>query len=137
MDAKGKVIWRGRDDYGSENYFQAKPFYQGGGYKGGVYGEGDEWGYVNVRVISRGEEVFIIRNISAIGQILKRQKYYSKGIMQRLFWTGALFVETWKSPEIAGLYGGLSDPGCRQQSGEGIDRGRQLTQGRHVFHGKE
>jgi len=33
---------------------------------------------------------------------LKRQQYYNKGVMQRLEWTGALFVETWKSPEISG-----------------------------------
>ncbi len=97
FDQKGKMVWRSRDDYGSENYFQAKPFSGGAGYD-----DGDEWGFVNVRVISRGDEVFIIRNISAIGQILKRQAYYNRGIVQRLYWTGALFVETWKSQEIPG-----------------------------------
>ncbi len=96
IDQKGKMIWRSRDDYGSDNYFQSMPFTQG------EAGYGDEFSYLNMRVIPRGEEVFIIRNISAIGQVLKRQKYYTKGIMQRLSWTGALFVETWKSPEISG-----------------------------------
>ena len=97
IDQKGKMVWRSREDYGSDNYFQGKPLDQGVGYH-----DGDEWAYVNVRLISRGDEVFIIRNISAVGQIMKRQKYYNKGVMQRLFWTGALFVETWKSPEISG-----------------------------------
>ncbi len=96
IDQKGKMVWRGQDDYGSDNYFQAKAF------PGASYSDGDEWSYLNVRVLSRGDDVFIIRNISPIGQVLKRQKIYSKGIMQRLNWTGALFVETWKSSEISG-----------------------------------
>lgn len=97
IDQKGKMVWRSRDDYGSDNYFQGKPSDPGLGYY-----DGDEWAYVNVRVISRGDEVFIIRNISAVGHILKRVKVYSGGGVQRLFWTGALFVETWKSKEIPG-----------------------------------
>jgi len=96
IDPKGKMVWRGQDDYGSDNYFQAKPF------PGSSYSDGDEWSYLNVRVLSRGDDVFIIRNISPIGQVLKRQTIYSKGIMQRLFWTGALFMEAWKSSEISG-----------------------------------
>ncbi len=102
LDKKGKMVWRGRDDYGSENYFQSKAFYRTSGYESTTYEDGDEFSYVNVRVIPRGEDVFIIRNISPIGQFLKRQKYYNRGIMQRLNWTGALFMETWKSPEISG-----------------------------------
>jgi hypothetical protein len=100
LDQKGKMVWRGRDDYGSDLSFLGKPVTIA---ERGSQGEqGDEYSYVNVRVIPRGEEVFIIRNISPVGQLLKRSTYYNRGVMQRLVWTGALFVESWQSPEISG-----------------------------------
>ena len=95
MDEKGKVLWRGKDDYGTDNRFQAKYLY----YEGNT---ADELAFVNVRVIARGEDVFIIQNISAVGQIFVRAKWYSKGEVKRLAWTGAMFMETWRSQEIPG-----------------------------------
>jgi hypothetical protein len=95
VDEKGKVIWRSKDDYGSDNRFQFKDI--------NVYANTpDEFAFVNVRVIAKGEEIFIIRNISAIGQIFARAQYYTKGELKRLTWTGAMFMETWRSQEISG-----------------------------------
>jgi len=97
MDRQGKVIWKSANAYGSDNGFQAKPMPNTPGYD-----EGDQFAYVNVRVISRGEELFIIRNKSPIGDILKRQRYYSGGEVLRLVWSGAMFMESWKSSELPG-----------------------------------
>ena len=95
MNEKGKVIWRSKDDYGSDNRFQAK-------YLNVLGNRPDEFAFVNVRVIAKGEDIFIIRNISPMGQIFPRASYYNRGEVQRLAWTGALFVETWRSQEISG-----------------------------------
>jgi len=95
MNEKGKVIWRSKEEYASDNRFQFKYL--------NVYGNRpDEFAFVNVRVFAKGEEIFIIRNISAIGQIFARAKYYNKGEVKRLAWTGAMFMETWRSQEISG-----------------------------------
>jgi hypothetical protein len=95
MNEKGKVIWRSRDDYGSNNTFEIKVLNKQGNVP-------DEFAFVNVRVIAQGEDIFIIRNISAIGQIFARAKYYNKGEVKQLAWTGAMFMETWRSQEISG-----------------------------------
>jgi len=95
MNEKGKVIWRSKEDYGSDNRFQFK-------YLDVLGNTPDEFAFVNVRVIAKGEDIFIIRNISAIGQIFARAKYYNKGEVKRLAWTGAMFMETWRSQEIPG-----------------------------------
>jgi hypothetical protein len=96
MDEKGKVIWRSREYYASDNRFQVKYLNVVG------VGKPDELAFVNVRVIAKGEDIFVIRNISAIGEIFARAKYYNKGEVQRLAWTGAMFMETWRSKEISG-----------------------------------
>jgi TolB-like protein len=96
-DPKGKVIWRGRETYGSDNAFEAKPLLIGN-----TYYEGDEWAFVNVRVIARGNEILIIRNLMPIGDLFKRQKYFNGGLVEGLVWNGAMFLESWKSPEISG-----------------------------------
>ena len=62
----------------------------------------DESAFINVRVIAKGEDIFIIRNISAIGQLFARAKYYNKGEVKRLTWNGAMFMESWRSQEISG-----------------------------------
>jgi len=111
MDSKGKVTWMSRDDYGSDNSFLAKPIVMGPGIE-----EGDEFAFVNVRVISLGNEILLIRNLSPIGQFFKRQKYYSKGVMQSLVWTGAMFMEGWKSQEISGY---LADFQLQDIDGDG------------------
>jgi TolB-like protein len=97
MDQKGKVIWKSASTFGSDNGFQAKPMPNTFGYD-----EGDQLAYVNVRVISRGEELFIIRNKSPTGEFLKRARYYSAGEVLRLVWSGAMFLESWKSSELPG-----------------------------------
>lgn len=97
MNAQGKVIWRSREIYGSENLIQVKSLATGTGPD-----KGDEFAFVNVRLISRGNEIIVIRNISPIGDFFKRQKYFNKGEVQSLIWTGAMFMENWKSREISG-----------------------------------
>jgi hypothetical protein len=97
MDQKGKVIWRSGNTFGSDNSFQVKPMPSGT-----AYYEGDEFAWVNVRVISRGDELFIIRNKSPIGEFLKRTRYYSGGEVLGLVWNGAMFSENWKSSELPG-----------------------------------
>lgn len=57
---------------------------------------------MNVRVISRGDELFIIRNHSPVGEVLKRTKYYTSGEVLRLVWNGATFMESWRSSELPG-----------------------------------
>jgi len=95
MNEKGKVTWRSRDDYASDNRFQFK-------YLDVLGNRPDEFACVNVRVIAKGEDIFIIRNMSAIGEIFARAKYYNRGEVKRLAWTGAMFMETWRSQEISG-----------------------------------
>ena len=96
-DSKGKFLWRGQVTYGSNNSFQAKP-----GMKGDAYYEGDEMAFVNVRLISQGNEILLIRNLSPVGDLFKRQKVFSGAEIQDLVWNGAMFMEKWKSPEIPG-----------------------------------
>ena len=98
LDPKGSFIWRSQATYGSDVSFQAKPLPTG--YSG--YYEGDDIAFVNVRVIARGNELFILRNISPLGQFFKRQTYYTGGEVQSLVWSGAMFMETWRSAEIPG-----------------------------------
>ncbi len=95
-DGKGKVIWTSKADYGSDNSFRVKPF------SSTTTAGADDMAFLNVRILARGKEIFLIRNISPAGQILKRTKYYSGGEVQVLNWSGAVFMETWKSQEIAG-----------------------------------
>ncbi len=94
---KGKVIWRSQGTYGSDIAFRVKPMTTGPG----AY-EGDDLAFINVRVISRGNEVFLIRNNSPVGQLFKRTKYYTGGEVQNLVWTGAMLTERWRSQEISG-----------------------------------
>ena len=98
LDPKGNTIWRGGTDYGSDNSFRVKPMPS----SGPGYDNGDEMARVNVRVIARGTEIIILRNIAILGNFLKRQQAFSGGEVQALSWNGAMFVETWRSPEISG-----------------------------------
>jgi len=99
MNEKGKVVWRSRDDYGSDNVFRVKPLIVGPGMR---FEDADDLAFVNVRVLRRGDNLLLIRNISATGQFLKRTKVYTKGEVQLLTWTGAVFMASWKSQEIPG-----------------------------------
>ena len=98
-DAKGKDVWKSTTLYGTDISFQAKPVQYG---SRGVAEEGDEFEYINVRTIVRKNEVLILKNISPIGQLFKRTKYYTSGEVQSLVWTGAMFTERWRSQEIPG-----------------------------------
>jgi hypothetical protein len=98
MNEKGKVIWRSKDAYGSDNSFPLRPVEV----DAAGPDTGDTLGFVNVRVIAKGNEIFVLHNISPIGQFLKRTQYYNRGQVQRLVWTGALFMEAWRSQEISG-----------------------------------
>jgi hypothetical protein len=95
LNAKGGIVWRSGTSYGSDNAFQIKPLPT-------VEDLGDEFGCVNVRMIIRGSEIFILRNISPVGNLFKRLATFSGGEVQALGWNGTMFMETWKSPEISG-----------------------------------
>jgi len=115
INPQGKVIWKSSDIYGSDNSFRVKPAPSGLSHY-----EGDEFAYVPVRIISRGEEIFVIRNISPIGDFFKRQKYFNKGEVQVLVWNGAMLMETWRSQPISGY---LADFQIQDIDG---DPGREL-----------
>jgi len=107
MNEKGKVIWRSKEDYASDNSFQVK-------YQNVLGNVPDEYAFVNVRVIAKGDELFLIRNISAVGQIFARAKYYNRGEVKRLAWTGAMFMETWRSQEVSGYLADFQFQGRKQ-----------------------
>jgi len=96
LNAKGGIVWRSNTGYGSDNTFQVKFL------NPASPDQGDEFARVNVRLIVRGSEVLILRNISLMGNLFKRQTTFSGGEVQALGWNGAMFMETWKSPEIPG-----------------------------------
>ena len=96
LDRKGKQVWRSTSYYGSDVAFQTKVLLTVGMY------QGDEFSFVNVRLLAWGDEIIVIRNLSPIGNFLKRQKVFGGGEIQALTWTGSMFVERWKSKEIQG-----------------------------------
>ncbi len=98
LDPRGSTIWRSGTAYGSDNSFRVKPMPS----SGPGYDLGDEMAHVNVRLIARGNEILILRNISFLGNFLKRQQSFSGGEVQALRWNGAMMTETWRSPEISG-----------------------------------
>jgi hypothetical protein len=105
MDQAGSVIWKSMATFGSEVSFRVKPM--PGSAAAGPVGEGDEFAFINPRVICRGNEILIIPNIpSSVGSLLKRGASYSSGAVQSLVWNGAMFMENWRSPNIPGY---LSD----------------------------
>jgi hypothetical protein len=97
MDPKGKVIWRSKETYGSDVSVRIKPM--GNSYSDS---QGDDLFFVNVRLLSRGSELYILKNISPVGELFKRARMYTKGEVQRLKWTGGMFMETWRSQAIQG-----------------------------------
>jgi len=96
VDQKGKVIWRSKETYGSDNGIRVKEP------NAFAAESGDEYVWVNVRVIAQGDEILVIRNKGGTGEFFKRQKFYSGGDVQRLVWNGAMLMESWKSQEIPG-----------------------------------
>jgi len=118
MNEKGKVVWKGRDDYGSDNVFRVKDMAIGAGLR---FEDADDLACVNVRVIRKGKDFLVIRNISATGQFLKRTKLYTKGEVQYLTWTGAMFMASWKSQEIPGY---IADFELQDVDGE---KGKELV----------
>ena len=98
LDSKGSIIWRSQAAYGSDISFRTKPLPTGVS----TFYEGDDITFLNVRVIAWGNQLFILRNLSPLGQFFKKQTYYSGGEVQSLIWNGAMFMETWKSQEIPG-----------------------------------
>ncbi len=103
-DTKGKDVWKSQALYGTDISFEAKSLLAG---RTGTATEGDEFEYINVRTIVRKNEVLILRNISPIGQLFKRTKYYTGGEVQSLVWNGAMFIERWRSQEIPGYLADL------------------------------
>jgi TolB-like protein len=96
LDSKGKQIFRSSDYYGSDMAFLIKPLATIGPY------QGDEFSFVNVRLMARGDEIIVIQNLSPIGNFFKRQKVFSGGEVEAMVWVGATFVETWKSKKVDG-----------------------------------
>jgi len=99
LDPKGTVTWRSQGAYGSDITFQVKALPAAGP---AVHYEGDDMAFVNVRLIARGNELLILRNTSPMGQFFKKQTYYTGGEVQGLVWSGAMFMENWKSVEVQG-----------------------------------
>jgi hypothetical protein len=95
-DRKGKQLWRSTAYYGSDIAFQIKVLLTLGMY------QGDEFSFVNVRLLARGDEIIVIRNLSPVGDFFKRQKVFSGGEIQALVWNGSTFMERWKSKLIEG-----------------------------------
>jgi len=96
IDQKGKQLWRSNLYYGSDIAFQVKPFQSVGLY------QGDEFSFVNVRLLARGGEILLIRNLSPVGNFFKRQKIFDGGEIQALVWTGSMLMERWKSKMVEG-----------------------------------
>jgi hypothetical protein len=96
LDQKGKRVWKSTAYYGSDIVFQIKPVLPTGMY------QGDEFSFVNVRLLARGDEIIVIRNLSPVGNFFKREKVFGGGEIQALVWTGSTFIERWKSKEIQG-----------------------------------
>jgi TolB-like protein len=114
MNEKGKVVWSSKDTYGSENSVRVKRMPMATGYQ-----EADDELFVNVRLLSQGNEVFILKNLGLIGEFFKRARSYSKGEVQRFAWTGAMLQETWKSQEISGYMADMQI--------QGLNRGGEKT----------
>ena len=98
MNKEGKIIWKSRESYGSANGFRIKPNPTGQSGPDTT----DDILFINPRVVSRGNEIFVIRNISPVADLFARAKVYTRGEVQRLIWNGAVLQETWKSKEIQG-----------------------------------
>jgi hypothetical protein len=96
LDQKGKQVWKSTAYYGSDRVFQIKPLQSTGMY------QGDEFSFVNVRLLARGDEIIVIHNLSPVGDLFKRQKVFSGGEIQALVWSGSMFMERWKSKLIEG-----------------------------------
>ena len=102
-DAKGNFVWKSNSYYASDVSYQTSYMKTHAGVEGG-----DEFSFVNVRVVVQGDEIVVVRNISPIADIFKRQKYFSGGEVQGLAWGGATLQERWKTREIAGYVADFS-----------------------------
>ena len=96
LDQKGKQVWKSTAYYGSDIAFQVKVMLPLGMY------QGDEFSFVNVRLVARGDEIVLIRNLSSVGNFFKRANIFGGGEIQALVWNGSLFMERWKSKAIEG-----------------------------------
>jgi TolB-like protein len=97
LDRKGKQVWRSTAYYGSDIAFQVKILIPST-----IGTQGDEFSFVNVRLLARGDEIIVIRNLSPVGNFFKRQKIFDGGEIQALVWSGSTFIERWKSKAIEG-----------------------------------
>ena len=102
-DAKGNFVWKSNSYYASDISYQTSYLMTHPGAEGG-----DEFSFVNVRVVVQGDEIVVVRNISPIANIFKRQKAFSGGEIQGLSWGGATFQERWKTREISGYVADFS-----------------------------
>jgi len=102
-DQKGTFVWKSNSYYASDVSYQTSYMKTHAGAEGG-----DEFSFVNVRVVVQGDEIVLVRNISPIADIFKRQKYFSGGEIQGLAWGGATFQERWKTREISGYVADFS-----------------------------
>ena len=97
LDQKGKQVWRSTTYYGSDIAFKVKILIPS---TAGT--QGDEFSFVNVRLLARGDEIIVIRNLSPVGNFFKREQIFSGGEIQALVWSGNTFIERWKSKTIEG-----------------------------------
>jgi TolB-like protein len=97
LDQKGKQVWRSTTYYGSDIAFKVKILIPS---TAGT--QGDEFNFVNVRLLARGDEIIVIRNLSSVGNFFKREQVFGGGEIQALVWSGSTFIERWKSKAIEG-----------------------------------
>ncbi len=114
VNEKGKVVWSSSDDYGSDRAFISRPQAESRDPRK----DPDEFAYINVRVIRRGSDIVIIRNLSATGALFTKTRVYTKGEVQILNWTGAVFMPGWRSQEIAGYLADLQMDDVDGKSGK-------------------
>jgi TolB-like protein len=115
-DLTGSIIWRSAATFGSMVSFRVRG--TPGGAESAASDEGEEFAFINPRVISRGKEILIAHNISStIGGVLKRGGSYSSGAVQSLVWNGAMFMENWRSPTIPGYLADMQFQAIDSRSG--------------------
>jgi hypothetical protein len=98
------IVWRSDDQYGgSTNYFEN---YDQKNANNDDLIENEKNGYVNPRILAinnNGKKEFIIvKNISSVGRILSKAKFFTSSEIYDLEWDGLGMAENWKTKKING-----------------------------------
>ncbi len=100
------LVWKSKDVFGgTQNYFDYGSM-GGSGFE--PENEKDERAYVNARILTFDmnkngkKEIIIIKNVGAIGRILKGVKSFTRSEIYDLEWDGLGMAEQWKTRKIQG-----------------------------------